>query len=179
MLGLAIVVGLVAVLLGYVVRVMLTVVLIAGAPIALMFHALPQTEGIARWWWRTFAACLGIQVVQSLTLITALNLLLQPGRGFSVFTEPGGTGGPPQNQALPTVLAVLALLFILNRIPFWLLAGSRVGHGRSRGEGPGPHFPIALPQPICQVGADMAGTATNGEGTRPDVAASIRAGSSK
>jgi hypothetical protein len=52
LLGLAIVVGLVAVLLGYVVRVMLTVVLIAGAPIALMFHALPQTEGIARWWWR-------------------------------------------------------------------------------------------------------------------------------
>jgi hypothetical protein len=131
LLGLAIVVGLVAVLLGYVVRVMLTVVLIAGAPIALMFHALPQTEGIARWWWRTFAACLAIQVVQSLTLITALNLLLQPGRGFSVFTEPGGPGGPPQSQALPTMLAVLALLFILYRIPFWLLAGSRVGHGRS------------------------------------------------
>jgi hypothetical protein len=131
LLGLAIVVGLVAVLLGYVVRVMLTVVLIAGAPIALMFHALPQTEGIAWWWWRTFAACLAIQVVQSLTLITALNLLLQPGRGFSVFTEPGGPGGPPQNQALPTMLAVLALLFILYRIPFWLLAGSRVGHGRS------------------------------------------------
>jgi hypothetical protein len=30
--------------LGYVVRVLLTVILIAWAPIALMFHALPQTE---------------------------------------------------------------------------------------------------------------------------------------
>ena len=88
LLGLAIVAGLVAVLLTYVVRVFLTVVLIAGAPIALMFHALPQTDGIARWWWRTFAACLGIQIGQSLTLVAALNLLLRPGRGFPVFTEP-------------------------------------------------------------------------------------------
>jgi hypothetical protein len=70
LLGFAIVVALVVVLLGYVVRVLLTVILIAGAPIALMFHALPQTEGIARWWWRTFGACLAIQVVQSLTLVT-------------------------------------------------------------------------------------------------------------
>lgn len=126
-LGLAIAGALVAVLLTYVVRVLLTVVLIAGAPIALMFHALPQTEGIARWWWRTFAACLAIQVVQSLTLVTALNLLLTPGRGFTVFTEPAA--GP--SQALPSMLAVLALLFILYRIPFWLLAASRIGNGRS------------------------------------------------
>ena len=129
LLGFAIVVALVVVLLGYVVRVLLTVILIAGAPIALMFHALPQTEGIARWWWRTFGACLAIQVVQSLTLVTALNLLLTPGRGFSVFTEPGQ--GADRDQALPTMLVVLALLFILCRIPFWLLAGSRVGQGRS------------------------------------------------
>jgi hypothetical protein len=128
MLGLAVALGLVAVLLTYVVRVFLTVVLIAGAPIALMFHALPQTEGIARWWWRTFAACLAIQIVQSLTLITALNLLLTPGRGFTPFTEPAGTG---VSGALPTMLAVLALLFILYRIPFWLLAASRIGHGRT------------------------------------------------
>jgi hypothetical protein len=63
MLGLAVALGLVAVLLTYVVRVFLTVALIAGAPIAPMFHALPQTDGIARWWWRTFAACLAIQIV--------------------------------------------------------------------------------------------------------------------
>jgi hypothetical protein len=129
MLGFAIVVALVVVLLGYVIRVLLTVILIAGAPIALMFHALPQTEGIARWWWRTFGACLAIQVVQSLTLVTALDLLLTPGRGFSVFTEPGQ--GADRDQALPTMLVVLALLFILCRIPFWLLSGSRVGQGRS------------------------------------------------
>ena len=100
LLGFAVVVALVVVLLGYVVRVLLTVILIAGAPIALMFHALPQTEGIASWWWRTFGACLAIQVVQSLTLVTALNLLLTPGRGFSVFTEPG-QGADPIRRCRP------------------------------------------------------------------------------
>jgi len=40
---------LIALLIGFVIRVALTVILIAGAPIALMFHALPQTEHIAYW----------------------------------------------------------------------------------------------------------------------------------
>ena len=68
----------------YLVRVALTVVLVAGAPLALMFHALPQTEGIARWWWKAFGGCLAIQVVQSLTLITAMKVFLSPG-GFTPF----------------------------------------------------------------------------------------------
>ncbi len=68
----------------YIVRVALTVVLVAGAPLALMFHALPQTEPIARWWWKAFGGCLAIQVVQSLTLITAMRVFLAPG-GFTLF----------------------------------------------------------------------------------------------
>ena len=75
----------------YIVRVALTVVLVAGAPLALMFHALPQTEPIARWWWKAFGGCLAIQVVQSLTLITAMRVFLAPG-GFTLFgpTRPVG-----------------------------------------------------------------------------------------
>ena len=61
-LGLVMAAVLLALLLTYIVRVALTIVLIAGAPIALMFHALPHTDGIARWWWRTFAALLAIQL---------------------------------------------------------------------------------------------------------------------
>jgi hypothetical protein len=71
----------------YIVRVALTVVLVAGAPLALMFHALPQTEGIARWWWKAFGGCLAIQVVQSLTLITAMKVFLAPG-GFTPSVRP-------------------------------------------------------------------------------------------
>lgn len=122
--GVALAGALLALLLTYVMRVAITLVLIAGAPIALMFHALPQTEGIARWWWRTLAACLAIQIVQSITLITALHVLLTPGGGFGLWTEGTGNG-------FGTLLFVLALLYILCKIPSWLLSASKIGGGRS------------------------------------------------
>ena len=106
-----------ALLLTYVVRVALTVILVAGAPIALMFHALPHTDGIARWWWRTFTALLAIQLVQSLTLIAGTQVLLGPD-GFGLF-------GLPNTDGLTSLLVTLALLYILFKIPFWLLAASR------------------------------------------------------
>ncbi|HVK26231.1 MAG TPA: hypothetical protein VM677_33170, partial [Actinokineospora sp.] len=114
---------LVVLLVTYVVRVALTVILIAGAPLALMFHALPQTEGIANWWWRSFGACLAIQVCQSLTLITAMRVFLAPG-GFTLFG--------PTTSGLVNLLVALALMFILFKIPFWLLKAARgQGGGRS------------------------------------------------
>src|SRR5919108_179013 len=62
----------------WVIRVSLVVVLVAGSPLALACHALPQTEGAAQFWWRALAACLGIQVAQSLVLITALRVFFDP-----------------------------------------------------------------------------------------------------
>jgi hypothetical protein len=82
--GIVLAAMLVVLLVTYVIRVALTIILIAGAPLALMFHALPQTEGIAYWWWKAFGGCLAIQVLQSLTLITAMRVFLTPG-GFTVF----------------------------------------------------------------------------------------------
>jgi hypothetical protein len=104
----------------YIVRVALTVVLVAGAPLALMFHALPQTEPIARWWWKAFGGCLAIQVVQSLTLITAMRVFLAPG-GFTLFG--------PTTSGLVNLLVALALFYILVKIPFWILGSLRVGGG--------------------------------------------------
>lgn len=77
--ALALVVMLVVVLLTYVVRLGLTVILLAGAPLFLMCHALPQTEGIAFWWWKAFAGVMAIQVGQSLALVTMLKLFFLPG----------------------------------------------------------------------------------------------------
>ena len=108
-------------LVGYVIRVGLTVLLVAGAPIALMFHALPQTEGIAYGWWRAFGGCLAIQVVQSFALVTALKVFLAPG-GFTPF-------GVNRNGLVDMVVA-LALVWVLYRVPFWVLAGLRRGGGR-------------------------------------------------
>ena len=120
--GLALAGILISLLVCYVVRVALTVVLIAGAPLALMCHALPQTEGIARWWWRAFAGVLAIQIAQSLTLVAALNVFLTPG-GFTFF---GPTGG-----GLADLIVTIALLYILFKIPFWILHAIQVGGGRS------------------------------------------------
>jgi hypothetical protein len=113
---------LIVLLITYVVRVALTVVLLAGAPIALMFHALPQTEGIARWWWKAFGGCLAIQVGQSLTLITAMKVFLAPG-GFTLFG--------PTVSGLVNLLVALALMYILFKIPFWVLSSIKGGGGRS------------------------------------------------
>src|SRR6266511_3735174 len=46
------------------VRAMLVVFLVVAGPVMLAAHALPQTEGLARLWWRAMAACLGVQVGQ-------------------------------------------------------------------------------------------------------------------
>ncbi len=123
LIGLALTAMLVALLVTYVVRVALTVILIVGAPLALMFHALPQTEGIASWWWKAYGGCLAIQLGQSLTLITAMKVFLAPG-GYTPFG--------PTMSGLVNLLLALALMYILFKIPFWILSSIRgSGGGRS------------------------------------------------
>ncbi|PKV80509.1 conjugal transfer protein TrbL family protein [Nocardia fluminea] len=119
---LALVVMLVVLVIAYVVRVAITILLIVAAPLALMCHGLPGVEGVARWWWRSFAACLAIQVVQSLTLVTVLRVFLTPG-GWEVF-------GPNANGIVNLIVA-LALMGVLIKTPFWLLSVMKIGQGRS------------------------------------------------
>ncbi|WP_232376332.1 hypothetical protein [Amycolatopsis aidingensis] len=122
-----ILVGLVLVVLGlgllvvYVVRIVITLVLIISGPLFLMFHALPHTDPLARWWWKALVAVLGIQVAQALVLITAVRTFLSG--GVHLF---GST-----LSALGTLVAAIALFFILFKIPFWLLKAVKVSSGRS------------------------------------------------
>ncbi|MEU6260163.1 hypothetical protein ACFUEN_29845 [Streptomyces griseorubiginosus] len=120
-----VIVVLVAVLMTFVVRVALTVILVVAAPLALICHALPQTDGIARWWWKAFGGVLVIQVAQSLALITGVRVFLTPG-GFG----PTGLFGLT-NNGLVNVLITLALMYIVFKIPFWILGSIRFSHGRS------------------------------------------------
>jgi hypothetical protein len=105
----------------YVVRAAVVLVLVAAAPLMLLTHALPQTEGLARLWWRAMTALLGIQVAQSLVLATAVRVFFSSGGrdalGLSV------TGN------LVDLLVSLCLFWILVRIPFW--AKDLVFSGRS------------------------------------------------
>lgn len=104
----------------YIVRVVLTLVLVVGGPLAMMCHGLPHTEGIAIWWWKAFGGCLAIQLAQSFALITGVRVFLAPG-GFTLFG--------PTASGLVNLLVALALLYILIKIPFWIL-GSLRGSGR-------------------------------------------------
>ena len=83
----------------YVIRLALTMVLVAAAPVALMFHALPLTDGLARLWWRGITGILSIQVCQSLVLATAFRLMLSETGDTS-----GDLVGAPYNNDLIDLL---------------------------------------------------------------------------
>ncbi|MBD2895603.1 hypothetical protein amrb99_45420 [Actinomadura sp. RB99] len=103
-------------LFGYVMRLAITMVLVGLAPVALMFHALALTEGLARLWWRGISGTLAIQVCQSFVFITAVQLLLsQHGDNNHFFI-----GVPTERAELIDLLLVIALLYMLIRIPRWV-----------------------------------------------------------
>jgi hypothetical protein len=112
----------------YLIRIMLLTLLTAAAPLALACHALPQTNGLARLWWRAFTAVLAIQVAQALVLITTLRIFFDPSRSVLF------AGANPIKSFLDLLL-LICLLYILIRIPSWI---SRMvfQHGMS-------HSPIA------------------------------------
>ncbi|MBV9660766.1 MAG: hypothetical protein JO337_06375 [Acidimicrobiales bacterium] len=109
----------------WIVRLALTVILIVAGPVLLVCHALPQTEGLARLWWRAIAALLGVQVAQSLVLVTALR----------VFVAAGGpaTLGIASSGGLVDLLVSACLCWVLVKIPFW--ASKLVFGGRRRSGG--------------------------------------------
>ena len=121
LLQLALVIAVIALLLVYVVRVIITLILIVSAPLWVACHALPHTDGIARWCERALGATVAIQVAQALTLIVAINTFLNG--SVHLFNSVGG--------GLVMLLAVLGLLYVLFKIPFWFLSATKLGTGRS------------------------------------------------
>ena len=96
----------------YVVRLALVVLLVVAAPIALVCHALPQTEGLAQLWWRAFTGVLFVQIAQSLVLITALRVFLATGGSASLGIA--STGG------LVDMLVAACLCWVLVKVPSWV-----------------------------------------------------------
>lgn len=112
LLALVAVVLLVVLLITFVLRIALTTLLVVAAPLALACHALPQTDGLARLWWRVFTGLLLIQICQSLTIVTAVRVFFnQDGRELMGLTGSG---------QLYNLLLALVLLIILVRIPTWV-----------------------------------------------------------
>lgn len=111
----------------YVIRVALLVLLVAGAPLMLICHALPQTEGAARLWWRAVAGLFAIQLGQSLVLITALRVFLASNGHAALGLSAGG--------GLVDMLVATCLLWVLVRIPAWVARAAFGAGRRSSGVG--------------------------------------------
>lgn len=117
--ALAIVIIAILVLIAYIVRIAAMVILVTGAPLMLAGHALPQTEGVARMWWRATLAFLAAPVLQSMLLAAAFRVFLS---GDGVLGLPGGSG-------LIDLLVIGCLLYLLFKVPFWTLNAAMSGAG--------------------------------------------------
>ncbi len=76
------------------------------APLALATYALPQTDEIARVWWRVYTSLLFVQVVQAVLVQIGLELL----------RHTDWLGGPLSD--LTSALVLVTLLFLLFKLPF-------------------------------------------------------------
>ncbi|BBG02802.1 hypothetical protein PSA01_31500 [Pseudonocardia saturnea] len=123
---------LVAVLAGWVLRVVMVIVLVAGAPLVVMWHALPQTDPLARWWWRAMTGLLSIQVLQALIVSVGLVVLLPDPDSPDGTAGAAGVFGLPSGQASWVTLLVLGvLLWLLLRVPGWVWSTVKLRAGGS------------------------------------------------
>ena len=171
LLGLVLAVGLLALLFGYVARIVATIVLIAAAPLVVMWHALPQTDGLARWWWRALAGVLGIQIVQALVLSVAGAILIGEGGEASVLSV---LGLNPSSWV--TLLVLVVLLWVLVKVPGWMWSVIRPSTGGGRRSLLGTAMRGVI---VWKTGGLLRGAltaATGGRGSGPGRAGGPRGG---
>jgi len=127
LIGIVIAILAVVLLVVYIVRIVLVILLVAAAPLALICHAWPPIEGMARLWWRGFIALLGVQLGQSFVLVTALRVFFA--------SDGNATLGLASGGGLVDLLVTLCLFWVLIRIPFWAQRAAFSGRGSQTGVG--------------------------------------------
>jgi hypothetical protein len=125
LIGIVIAILAVVLLVVYIVRIVLVILLVAAAPLALICHAWPPIEGMARLWWRGFIALLGVQLGQSFVLVTALRVFFA--------SDGNATLGLASGSGLVDLLVTLCLFWVLIRIPFWARRAAFSGRGSQTG----------------------------------------------
>ncbi|GAA1596562.1 hypothetical protein GCM10009828_022600 [Actinoplanes couchii] len=113
----ALLVGVVAVLLattafGLLTRIAILLVLAAIAPVALALHALPQTDPLARTWWRALGGCLITPLLQAFCLQAGAWLLMAPEAMLPMFNGLAGAA-----MALANLLVVIMVLYLTVKVP--------------------------------------------------------------
>jgi hypothetical protein len=122
LLGLACAVAAVVLVILYLFRAAIVVILICAAPLLLLCHLFPQTEGLAQLWWRAITAAFAIQISQALVLAAAVRVFFA--------NNGGGSLGLSVSGSVVNLLLCLCLLVVLVKIPFWakqLAFGGRGG----------------------------------------------------
>jgi hypothetical protein len=138
--------------------------LTALAPLALCLHALPHTEAIAWCWWRAFTGALSVPTLHALLLALLARVLLTPGGlAVGVFGLPIGPLAP---GSLLNMLVVIALLYLMIKIPGWVLRGATGAAGRRGGLLRGLLSSVVLTAGLGALGVPIpaAGLASRGVG---------------
>jgi hypothetical protein len=110
-------VGALFLLLSNLVRVVVVVLLGIGGPIMQVFGILPQTDGVARGWWRAAAACLVAPAVQALLLTVGVKVFFSDG-GTALGTAAANHGG---GSTMVDLVLVLVIIVLMAWIPLWML----------------------------------------------------------
>src|SRR6266542_1033671 len=100
-----------ATMFGMLTRFAVLLVLATAAPLALACHALPQTDTVARLWWRSFAGCLATPVLQAFTLQAGQWMLEDPAHMLPELGLPIDPGG------IVNLFIVVVLLWTTVKIP--------------------------------------------------------------
>jgi hypothetical protein len=94
-----------------IVRFSTLLVLTATAPLALACHALPQTDAMARLWWRGYLGCLATPVLQAMMLQAGQWMLLDPQHILPALGLPNDPG------TVLNLFVVMVLLWYTVKIP--------------------------------------------------------------
>lgn len=95
----------------WITRVGLLIVVAGVAPIALALHGTPQTEAVAKLWWRTLGATLATVMLQAVALHTTLTVFLSPDANLRVLGLPGDP------NAVLNLLIILCMFWAIVKIP--------------------------------------------------------------
>jgi hypothetical protein len=94
-----------------IVRFAVALVLTAAAPLALACHALPQTDPVARLWWRSYLGMLAVPLAQAFVLFAGQWMLLDPHAMLPVLGLPLAPGG------VLNLFVVMVLLWTTVKVP--------------------------------------------------------------
>ncbi|MFL1375778.1 hypothetical protein [Nocardiopsis protaetiae] len=105
------------------VRICMAIVLVIGAPMLLIFHALPHTNRIAEMWWRCMAGLCAIPVGQAIVFMSLAKLFFEGQLTFADINHTPSAGGEEVGDGdwLMQLMLLLVLIYTQIRIGSWVM----------------------------------------------------------